>query len=88
MQKCDLQVNKLVRVAYGPYELKSLQHGEVVEMKIEDFLIRKLNKLMKEKLASDKRLTIEVDIRPQAIQLAHTERAASVESATSKQLLN
>lgn len=30
MQKCDLQVNKLVRTAYGPYKLGALKHGEVL----------------------------------------------------------
>lgn len=74
MQKCDLQVNKLVRVGYGPYKLRGLQHREVMEVKIEDFLLHKLAKINKEKLVSDKRNIIEVDIRKQAYQLAETER--------------
>lgn len=47
MQKCDLQVNKLIRIGYGPYQLKSLQHRDVMEVQIAEFLQRRITKLTK-----------------------------------------
>jgi 23S rRNA pseudouridine2605 synthase len=55
LQKCDLQVNKLIRIEYGAYKLKSLQHGEVMEVKILDSLLKKLQKSTNQQLASDQK---------------------------------
>lgn len=76
MEKCDLQVNKLIRVSYGPYKIGSLNHGEISEIPISQGLDRKL-KLTKAKemrasqlQIAGKDCLIEVDIRNQAVGLA------------------
>lgn len=70
MQKCDLQVNKLVRTDYGPYKLGALKHGEVLQCEINKILMNKLKKANKKELTKGLDCLVQVDIRDKAIELA------------------